>query len=62
MIQYLQFLKFQEPHFEQDAGDNDLNEFHPGGFYDYLRNVSTWLMTEYCSKYLFISVHSFIDC
>ena len=42
----------QECHFEQDIEDIDLSKSPPGGFYDYLRNVSTWLMTESCSNYL----------
>ena len=45
----------QEPHFELDVGDIDLNELPRGGFYGYLRNVSTWLMTESCLNYLYIA-------
>ena len=41
-----------EPHFEQDVGDIDLSELPPGVSYNYLGNVSTWLMTKSCSNYL----------
>ena len=45
-------LKLQEPHLERDAGDIDLSEILQGGSYDYLKNVSTWLMNESCLNYL----------
>ena len=37
---------------ERDVGDIDTNDIVQGGIYDYLKNVSTWVMTEYCSNYL----------
>ena len=45
-------MKLQEPHLELDAEDIDLNELISGGIYDYLKNVSTWLMIESCLNYL----------
>ena len=45
-------MKLQEPHLEPDAGDIDLSEILQGGIYDYLKNLSTWLMTESCLNYL----------
>ena len=46
------FLKFQQPHLEHDAEDEDINDIVQGGIYDYLRNVSTWVIIESCSNYL----------
>ena len=34
----------QEPYLERDTGDIDLSEILQGGIYDYLKNVSTWLV------------------
>ena len=45
-------MKLQEPHLECDAGDVDINDIVQGGIYDYLKNVSTWVMIESCSNYL----------
>ena len=39
-------MKLQEPHLERDARDIDINDIVQGGIYDYLKNVSTWVMTE----------------
>ena len=38
--------------FRTECWRNDLSELLPCGIYDYLKNVSTWLMTESCSNYL----------
>ena len=45
-------MKLQEPHLEHDAGDIYINDIVQGGIYDYLKNVSTWVMTESCLNYL----------
>ena len=45
-------MKLQEPHLERDAGHIDLSKLLEGGIYDYLKNVSTWLMNESCSNFL----------
>ena len=45
-------MKLQEPHLEHDDGDIDVSEILQGGIYDYLKNLSTWLMTESCLNYL----------
>ena len=37
-----------EPHVERDAGDIDINDIVQGGIYEYLKNVSTWVMIESC--------------
>ena len=37
---------------EHDAEDIDINDIVQGGIYDYLKNVSTWVMIESCSNYL----------
>ena len=44
-------LKLQEPHLERDVEDIDINDIFQGGIYDYLKNVSTWVMIESCSDY-----------
>ena len=45
-------MKLQEPHLKRDVGDVDINDIVQGGIYDYLKNVSTWVMNESCSNYL----------
>ena len=45
-------MKLQEPHLERDARDVDINDIVQGGIYDYLKNVSTWVMIKSCSNYL----------
>ena len=53
LLNCLIFTIFEvEPHLEPDVGDIYLCELLPGGIYDYLKNVSTWLMTESCLNYL----------
>ena len=37
---------------ERDVGEIDINDIVQCGIYDYLKNVSTWVMIESCSNYL----------
>ena len=48
----------QEPYLERDARDVDINDIVQGGIYDYLKNVSTWVMTESCLNYLNLLVYT----